>query len=273
MRLIYFFMIGTVIFACAEKRSPFSLAVPTDENSSDPHDSYDTDSSSEPDSSSHPESTDSVPLNDSESISPTDSDSMSQVETDSHSDSESEPDSVDTGTTVDSETTTVVPGNLGDRCWIPVLSPSHPNAGLPDCASGLTCIGDSDEAWCTATCETTGDLSSTDGTAGWCCGEVGNPCAPTRYYMPLSMDINCAPRSLNLGEPCQAAGDSRCAPLCQDTEIIENSLCVQVQGGGFCSYPCTENADCTVRSAFANGCCGTAMGNTYCMPEGSDRCL
>ena len=255
-------------FGCADKNSPFSLDTSPVETASDDTEGAETDSALSTDRTP----TDSISTDSSEKA--TSSDSMTS--SDSEGDSSSETDSIqDTGrleTDSGSEVEVAASGQLGERCWIPVLSSGHPNAGLPDCRDGLRCIGDSDEAWCTLLCSETGELSSVSEISGWCCGEIGSPCDPTRYFMPTSMSANCAPRVLDLGEPCEASGDARCAPVCEGTEILVNSLCVQVQGGGFCSYPCTQDGDCTAQPAFGDGCCSPAMGNQYCMMPSSGRC-
>lgn len=249
-------LIVLIIVGCAQKREPFSLKPASNDTESVGTGGGETGG----DTDSQPVSTDSAPIFDSDSNVPTETDlpadtGVDDSETESISDEE------------------ILPGDIGDPCWIPPFSAGHPNAGLQDCREELHCIGDSDEAWCTVECAETGTVSASAEIAGWCCGEVGSACAPTRYYMPATMALNCVPRVLELGDPCQTSGDARCAPLCMGTETIENTVCVQVQGGGFCSFDCTEDADCVDSPAFSTGCCGTAMGNSYCMVETSDRCL
>lgn len=193
-----------------------------------------------------------------------DSDSSEAKETDSTADTDDS----------DSSTETDAPlGSLGDPCWIPVLKDSHPNAGLQDCKANFSCVGDSDEAWCTIECAQTGGVSALDGIEGWCCGEVGSVCNATRYFMPETMSAECAPRVLALGESCESSGDLRCAPICDGTKVVRTVVCAQVEDAGFCSYPCEDDDDCAESSAFENGCCGSAMGGAYCLTTTSDLCL
>ena len=240
--------------ACAEKRAPFSLKETSFDSESAAPGSGDTNSETEINTGGPPISTDSDRRADSDTGTPSEAES-------------------DTGTPSSDSAVEGTAGALGDPCWIEVLKAWHPNAGLPGCAEDLHCVGDNDEAWCTVSCDETGSISDNPLISGWCCGEVGSACAPTRYYMPETMSLNCAPRTVDLGDSCQASGNVRCAPLCNGGEIVENVVCVQVQGGGFCSYDCETAADCEAGAVFSNGCCAAAMGNTYCMPATSDRCL
>ena len=242
------------LLGCAETLVPF--AVDGGEGSSDSVDS----SEQETESGSGGESTD----------------DDSEVPRDTaDSETERESDSVDT----DSDVTSDDPqdsdplGTLGDPCWKPVLTDRHPNAGMPDCDAGLRCVGDSDEAWCTEECGTTGSAATTDPIVGWCCGEVGSTCNPTRYYLPESMAAACVPRTLLLGAPCENGGGERCKSVCDGTTVVATAVCVQLESGGFCSFGCDGDEACTVQEAFAAGCCGAAMGGSYCLSERSESCL
>lgn len=259
-RSFLFWMVLMIAVGCAEKRKPFSLVVTSDDVETGETGGLETDATTDPNT----EVVDSETAGDSESTEPMQTDVATDTGDDT-SDSDSDNDSV--------SEVEPIPGEIGDPCWIPPFSSTHPNAGLPDCAADLHCIGDSDEAWCTQICTATGSVSDSPEISGWCCGEVGSACSPTLYFMPPSMSVNCAPRILALGVVCQASGDLRCAPLCNGTEIIQNAVCVQVAGGGFCSYDCAENGDCVDQPAFSDGCCGAAMGNNYCMTETSDKCM
>ena len=189
-------------------------------------------------------------------------------------------DDTDIGTDTGTETeetptdTTPPPGDLGEPCWVEVLPSGHPNMGLSDCEESFTCIGNSSEAWCTARCLIVGSISDAPSIDGWCCGEIGDVCAPSKYWMPASMDGYCAPREIPLGQPCVSGGESRCAPMCTGGEKIADVTCAATSlEGGFCTRACETHADCVEEVPFSEGCCGEIMGGTYCLPEIADDCL
>ena len=245
---------------CADKRHPFHL-----------EDSEGADDTGSGAVSEDTGSDSAVP--DSDSIS-TDSENDGSDTADPGGTDSGETDSATEETSSDSGSESeATPGELGDPCWKAVFGSSHPNAGLPDCADSLICVGDSDEAWCSSTCAATGAVSSEPPIEGWCCGEIGSACNPSRYYLPESMASNCVPRVLSLGDACTNGGDQRCASVCDGTTTVETVVCTQTQGGGFCSFGCTDDSECAPYSAFAAGCCGSAMGSSYCLVEASDSCL
>lgn len=174
----------------------------------------------------------------------------------------------------------VIPGIAGEPCWNPdIFSNSHPNAGLPNCEKGLKCIGDEDEAWCTEKCSLTGEYHSAGGgLEGWCCGELTNPCAPGRFWLPDTMSFHCIPRKAQLDEPCSTdstwTGQElfRCAPLCDGAELLHHTVCIQDGGQTFCTFPCSaSNEDeCLGEAPFQDGCCGKIGQGFWCMS--SDRC-
>ena len=198
-----------------------------------------------------------------------------ETETNPPDASVSDSEDTDTGTEADTEDTeTVVPlGRLGERCWIEEFPSGHPNLGLEDCESALSCIGDKDDGWCSTTCAVTGTLSDEEVIDGWCCGELGSECSPSRFWMPKSMNAACAPRDIPLGEPCEPSGESRCKPQCKGDEITFNVACASTPEGQFCSHRCDDHLDCIENPVFAEGCCASIMGARYCQPGITDSCI
>jgi hypothetical protein len=252
-KLLWMFAVCLAAFGCSENQAS-SKSSDGDDTSSQGEEETDSSKHQDTDTQTEPRDT----------FSDDDSESSGAKETDP----------TGAGEDSDSSSDSDVPlGSLGDPCWIPVLPKNHPNEGLRDCEANLSCVGDNDEAWCTTVCTKTGSTSTLPDIEGWCCGEVGSVCDATQYFMPETMSSNCAPRVLALGESCESAGDLRCAPVCDGTKIVRTAVCTQTADAGFCSYPCEDDGDCKEASAFENGCCGSAMGGSYCMPETSDLCL
>jgi hypothetical protein len=129
----------------------------------------------------------------------TDSDSdTGVVDTDSDSDTDGPDGGGDTDTSL---------AGPGEPCWKASFGASHPNFGLPDCIAGYVCIGDDTGAWCTETCDATGDIDTSDGPfGGWCCAEFSNPCDPWRFWMPAQLSALCVPRAAGAAESCVEGG-------------------------------------------------------------------
>jgi len=185
-------------------------------------------------------------------------------------------DDVDSASTSEPDTE---PRAGGEPCWKEVFGGSHPNFGLPDCAAGLTCIGDDDEAWCTESCALTGATSADAPYAGWCCAELAPTCDPLLFWLPESMGYYCLPRTAELGAPCYAndsagAGYPRCRPRCDAATLISETYCAVTSGletgtTTFCTVPCApaENGlDCIFDYGFTDGCCGDILGGSFCLP-------
>jgi len=199
-------------------------------------------------------------------------DSGPDTDTDSDSDSDSDtqdaaPDSGDTDTTPT--------GQLGEPCWNDHFEESHPNYGYPDCVAGAVCIGDADGAWCTETCSMTGDIETSGPLADWCCGEMSNPCDPVRFWLPEPLSRMCIPRSADLASPCEN-GETwpstalHCAPRCDGTTLVSETMCVEYEGDSYCSFQCDPETDppCGFMEAqFEGGCCEYYMGADWCTPE------
>lgn len=204
-----------------------------------------------------------------------DIDSINSKETDIPDASDPAPVDTETATAMETDDTeTVVPqGQLGERCWIEEFPSGHPNLGLEDCEPALSCIGDKDDGWCSASCTVTGALSDDEPIDGWCCGELGGACDPTRVWMPESMNAACVPREIPLGEPCEPSGESRCKPLCEGEEVTFHVACTSTPEERFCSHMCESHLDCIENPVFSEGCCASLMGATYCQPNITDACI
>ena len=172
------------------------------------------------------------------------------------------------------ETDEPEPGSLGEACWIEIFKKWHPNYGLSDCSSGLRCIGDNDEAWCTKKCHVTGALNEEDSEIeDWCCGDLAQPCDPQKYWLPSSMSFACIPRTALLAESCDVdptwtGANRRCAPRCNGTSLIQETQCAQADEGAFCTFQCDPvngDATCLLEPAFEGGCCGEIMGGHWCL--------
>ncbi|MDD5309110.1 MAG: hypothetical protein PHU25_17495 [Deltaproteobacteria bacterium] len=173
------------------------------------------------------------------------------------------------------------PGTEGDECWKEAFGDAHPNAGKPGCEVPLSCIGNAEGAWCTKSCDATGKINATDPSLiGWCCGELVDPCAPLRFWLPAPMASECVPRSVGLGEKCRFNDKvnpdaERCAPICQGGVALVGTACASFDDNGtqssFCTRECDPlngDADCTPETPFANGCCGEILEGTWCLlPE------
>lgn len=174
----------------------------------------------------------------------------------------------------DSDSGKPEPGGLGEACWIEILKKWHPNYGLGDCRTGLHCIGDSDEAWCTKKCTLIGEYNTTDvDIEHWCCGALADPCDPQKYWLPLSMSFSCIPRTALLAESCDldsewSGAGRRCAPICDGTSLIRETQCAQHDDGTFCTFQCDPvdgDATCLLEPAFEGGCCGDIMAGSWCL--------
>lgn len=172
------------------------------------------------------------------------------------------------------------PRTAGQACWKEIFGHWHPNYGLPDCEKGLTCIGNSDEAWCSERCEETGAINDkTQGLEGWCCGELADPCDPQRFWLPTSMNAYCIPRTAGLGEPCHISKEwtgtqVRCEPVCRSGTTIHTQCVSSGADELFCSIQCDPlnmDADCLIEPAFSDGCCREMMGGHWCLPAGACR--
>ncbi len=181
----------------------------------------------------------------------------------------------DADTDSNSDTDTDPTGQLGEPCWNDHYADDHPNAGYPDCVQGYSCIGDSEGAWCTETCPMTGDINADDPLKDWCCGEMSNPCDPVRFWLPESLSWMCVPRSASLADPCEN-GDSwpsealRCAPRCDGTTLVSETMCVEYDGENYCSFQCdpVSGSPCGfMESEFDGGCCEYYMGANWCTPQ------
>jgi hypothetical protein len=190
------------------------------------------------------------------------------------SDADTDTDEPDGGDTDPSE------AGPGEPCWKDSFGPSHPNSGLPDCIAGYVCIGDDTGAWCTETCDATGDIDSSDGPfGGWCCAEFSNPCDPVRFWMPAQLSALCVPREAGSAEVCAQdatwpSSDVRCAPVCDDTTdtLVSETVCqASSETEFFCTFPCVDFTDCQVLdgvpiTGFAGGCCEVWGVTNMCTP-------
>ncbi|MDJ0762935.1 MAG: hypothetical protein QNJ97_08105 [Myxococcota bacterium] len=215
-------------------------------------------------------------------------DSESSIDTDTGSETDDTPTDIDSGVPdagedTDSDTGSDTTSTAGQPCWSDALEETygiwHPNYNKPECTSQLKCIGDNDESWCTKKCEVTGVTNQTDeGLIGWCCGQLFEPCDPTkRFWLPASMDFNCIPLVTPLAAPCEKdtewTGDNQgCAPVCDGTVTLHKTICAEYEEEKtFCTYRCDPingDADCQIEPAFESGCCGEILGGYFCLiPE------
>lgn len=191
-------------------------------------------------------------------------------------DSDSDSDTVTDTDSKDTDDTDLPPAELGDPCWKEILGKLHPNYGLSNCVTGLQCIYNENEAWCSKRCAMTGDINSADPEiSGWCCGELSVPCKPELYWLPESMDFSCIPRTAGLAEACDLDthwnGDNRrCKPICDGTELKQETMCAQHDNGSFCTFQCEQTSECLLEPAFEDGCCGEIMTGKWCLI--SDLC-
>lgn len=202
------------------------------------------------------------------------SDNETQTDTSSSSDphSDSETHSLDPDTDPP-------PVGPGEPCYTNTWPPYHPNFGLPGCQQGLICIGNENMAVCTETCASEGSVNDTPGgLMGWCCGSPFEPCSGKNYWLPKELSSFCVPRTAKLGQECDRStewtgSERRCAPVCTQTQSIAPICAEPIPGTRLCTVPCdvlNGNADCDLYSEFQGGCCGQAMGKTFCLT--SDLC-
>ena len=182
----------------------------------------------------------------------------------------------DTDTDSDSDTDPGNPGALGEACWNESFTNVHPNFGLPGCESGLVCIGNDVEAWCTTTCGITGEINTEAGVQNdWCCGEFVDVCDPMRFWVPTTMSVKCIPATAQLGQSCDTSttwpsSAEGCAPVCSGTTLTYNTICLHIDTDYFCSlaFNCDPLGDpcATYNAAFTDGCCKEFMGGHWCTP-------
>ena len=201
----------------------------------------------------------------------TDTGDTETVDTGTGSETETETDT-GTGTEIDTNDTTPDEAAPGQPCWKDSFGPAHPNAGLPDCGDGYTCVGNETGAWCSQTCDATGDIDAEAGPfESWCCGEFSNPCDPIRFWLPAELSSLCVPRTAGLAEACAEEGtwpssDVRCAPRCDGTTLIGETICEAGGDTPFCTFPCAVDTDCFVASEFLDGCCLLYGATDECTP-------
>jgi hypothetical protein len=204
---------------------------------------------------------------------------------DAAADADSDVDSdADTDADSDSDTDSDAAGP-GEPCWKDTFDDEHPNAGLPDCEPGYVCIGDDTGAWCTETCDVTGDVNSSVGPfADWCCAQFSDPCDPWRFWMPEPLSALCIPRDVAPAQPCILEGTfpaaiHRCAPICdpETNELVMETVCQpNSETERFCTYPCDLFDDpylpnCVTMNGepvdwFTGGCCQTWGVTDLCTP-------
>ncbi len=170
-------------------------------------------------------------------------------------------------------------GSAGEACWRDIFEQWHPNYGLPDCGSGLACIGNSEQALCSERCDETGAINHENPSLdNWCCGELADPCDPQRFWLPQSMSAYCIPRDAGLAEPCDMSKEwtgtqVRCEPVCKSKATVLHTQCVAPTPNELlCSIQCdplNADADCLIEPAFAGGCCREMMGGHWCLPAAS----
>ncbi len=185
----------------------------------------------------------------------------------------------DTDTDSDSDTDPGNPGALGEACWNESFTNVHPNFGLPGCESGLVCIGNDVEAWCTTTCGITGEINTAAGVQNnWCCGEFVDVCDPMRFWVPTTMSVKCIPQTAQLSQSCDTSttwpsSAEGCAPVCSGTTLTYNTICLHIDTDYFCSLafncdPSPSGDPCSTYDAvFTNGCCKELMGGYWCTPQ------
>jgi hypothetical protein len=180
-----------------------------------------------------------------------------ETESESETETQTETEAVDAGDTDPGE------AGPGEPCWKESFGASHPNAGLPNCGLGYVCIGDATGAWCSETCGETGDIDTSAGPFdGWCCGEFSNPCDPALFWVPTELSPFCVPRTAGLVEACTNGGtwpstDVRCAPRCDGTSLVGESVCNINAETPYCTISCGGDTDatCQIEDAFLGGCC------------------
>jgi hypothetical protein len=191
------------------------------------------------------------------------------TETETESESESETEAPDAGDTDQGEAAP------GEPCWKASFGDDHPNAGLPNCGAGYVCVGDSNYAFCSETCDATGDIDASGGAFdGWCCGEFSNPCDPVLFWLPVELSHMCIPRTAALAETCVEQGawpstDVRCAPRCDGATLVSETICETSGETPFCTFPCASDTDvmCGVEDAFLDGCCELYGASYECTPS------
>jgi len=191
------------------------------------------------------------------------------TETEPDTETESETEVLDAGDTDSGE------AGPGEPCWKESFGDDHPNAGLPNCGAGYVCVGDSNYAFCSETCDATGDIADSGGPfSGFCCGDFSNPCDPIRFWLPSELSYMCVPRTASLAEPCVEQGtwpssDVRCAPRCDGTVLVSETTCETLGETPFCTFPCASDTDvmCEIEDAFVGGCCEQYGISYECTPS------
>ena len=87
------------------------------------------------------------------------------------------------------------------------------------------------------------------------------------------MSYSCIPRVLGLAQTCTldteyTGTEERCAPVCDGTETVHETVCAQTEEGNFCTFQCdpgNNGVDCLLQPAFADGCCGVVSSNYWCL--------
>jgi hypothetical protein len=195
------------------------------------------------------------------------------VDTDADTDTDTGTDEPDGGDTDTSE------AGPGEPCWKDSFGESHPNFGLPDCIAGYVCVGDATGAWCSETCDATGDIDTSDGPfGGWCCAEFSNPCNPWRFWMPSPLSALCVPRDAAAAESCVESGTwpssaVRCAPICSGTTLVSETVCQLSGDTPFCTFPCDPDGEpcesmyvAEIGTVFTGGCCKVWGVTNMCTP-------